>query len=149
MTAFELAHRFVGEVKELPGSAHHPFVQWCHHLVGLGHDQPDETAWCSSFVNAIAWMLRLPWSKSAAARSWLAVGAAIPLQFASPGYDIVILKRGTGPQPGPTVLSAQGHVGFYAGHTEGVVHVLGGNQSNGVTIQAFPVEQVLGLRRLQ
>lgn len=29
MTAFDLAQRFVGEVKELPGQSHHPFVQWC------------------------------------------------------------------------------------------------------------------------
>jgi uncharacterized protein (TIGR02594 family) len=148
VTAFDLAQRFVGEVKELPGAAHHPFVQWCHHLVGLGHDQPDETAWCSSFANGVAWMLRLPRSKSARARSWLAVGTVIPLSFASPGYDVVVLKRGLGAQPGPDVLDAQGHVGFYAGHTESLVHVLGGNQANGVTIQAFPIEQLLGIRRL-
>jgi uncharacterized protein (TIGR02594 family) len=148
MTAFDLAQRFVGEVKELPGAQHHPFIQWCHQLVGLGADQADETAWCSSFANGIAWMLRLPRSKSARARSWLTVGAVIPLNFATPGYDVVILKRGTGNQPDATVLDAQGHVGFYAGHSENLISVLGGNQANGVTIQAFPMAQVLGIRRL-
>lgn len=107
MTAFDLAQRFVGEVKEVPGVGHHPFVQWCHLLVGLGADQPDETPWCSSFVNAIAWQLRLPRSKSAAARSWLDIGEEVSPTFASVGYDVVVLKRGT--------QSWQGHVGFYAG----------------------------------
>ena len=148
MTAFDLAQRFVGEIKELPAAQHHPFIQWCHQLVGLGSDQPDETAWCSSFANAIAWMLRLPRSKSARARSWLTVGSVVSLNFAAPGYDVVILKRGTGPQPDATVLDAQGHVGFYAGHSGNRINVLGGKQANGVTIQAFPMEQVLGIRRL-
>lgn len=149
MTAYDLAQRFAGEIKELPGAEQHPFIQWCHLLVGLGANQPDETAWCSSFANAVAWMLRLPRSKSAAARSWLLVGQAITLAQASPGFDVVVLKRGTGLQPGPDVIAAQGHVGFYAGHIGDLVHVLGGNQSNAVTQQAFPTAQVLGFRRLQ
>lgn len=141
MTAFDLAQRFVGELRELPGQQHHPLIQWCHLLVGLGPDQPDETAWCSSFVNAVAWMLRLPRSKSAAARSWLDIGEVIHgLNFASVGYDVVVLKRGA--------ASWQGHVGFYAGHSDTQVFVLGGNQGNGVSLAAFPIDDLIGIRRL-
>lgn len=147
-TAFDLAQRYVGEIKELPGAAQHPYIQWCHLLTGLGPDQPDELPWCSSFANAIAWELRLPRSKSVAARSWLAVGIDVAPEAAVPGYDVVILKRGTGLQPDATVLKAPGHVGFYAGRTRDKVRVLGGNQSNGVTIDEFPADQVLGIRRL-
>ena len=141
MTAFDLAQRFVGEVKELPGGQQHPFIQWCHMLCGLGPDQPDETPWCSSFANAIAWMLRLPRSKSAAARSWLDVGEVVAgINFASVGNDVVILKRGTS--------TTQGHVGFYAGSDGATVSVLGGNQGDAVSIARFPLADVLGIRRL-
>lgn len=152
VTPFDLAQRLVGEVQELPGSQHAPFIQWCHQLVGLGPEQPDETPWCSSFVNRIAWFLRLPRSKSAAARSWLAIGTPVELKDAAIGHDVVILKRGTGNQPGPEVTSgAPGHVGFFAGFEDSGrtrVRVLGGNQSNAITIASFPVAQVLGVRRL-
>lgn len=148
MTAFELAQRFVGEVKELPGAQQHPFIQWAHMVVGLGPDTPDEVPWCSSFANAIAWMLRLPRSKTAHARDWLTVGQVVTLQFASPGYDVVILKRGGSEQPDASVISAQGHVGFYAGHAGDRISVLAGNQGNTVSILMFPMDQVLGLRRL-
>jgi uncharacterized protein (TIGR02594 family) len=152
VTPFDLAQRLVGEVQELAGSKHSPFIQWCHESVGLGTDQPDETAWCSSFANRIAWLLRLPRSKSAAARSWLAVGTPVMLKDAAPGYDVVILKRGDGNQPGPEVISgAPGHVGFFAGFEDvgrTRIRVLGGNQSNAVTVASFPVAQLLGVRRL-
>lgn len=139
MTPFALAQRFVGEVRELPGVQHHPAIQWAHMLCGLGADQADEVPWCSAWLNLIAWLLQLPRSKSAAARSWLDVGEVITLKQARPGYDIVILKRGTNP--------AQGHVGLFAG-LDRSVHLLGGNQGNTVSIAAFPIEDVLGVRRL-
>lgn len=140
MTAYELAQRFVGEIRELPGGTHHPFIQWGHMLCALGPEQPDEVPWCSSFLNAIAWTLQLPRSKSAAARSWLHVGQVIPLEDAYPGSDVVVLTRGANP--------AAGHVGLFAGRIGDEVHVLGGNQGNGVTIAAFPTARVVGVRRL-
>jgi uncharacterized protein (TIGR02594 family) len=117
-------------------------------LCALGPDQPDTVPWCSSFVNAICWMLRLPRSKSAAARSWLLVGRAVPLHDAQVG-DVVILRRGGNTQ-GPEVIAAPGHVGLFAGAdlTRGVVHVLGGNQSDGVSVAGFKAVDVLGVRRL-
>lgn len=139
MTAFDLASRFRNEITELPGPKDHPFIRWCHSLTEVG-DSPDEVPWCSSFVNCICWMLRLPRSKSARARSWLEVGHAVDVIDARPGYDVVILKRGH---------AQQGHVGFYGGIGDISVYVLGGNQRNGVTLQAFSINDILGIRRLQ
>jgi uncharacterized protein (TIGR02594 family) len=139
MTCFQMAERFVGEIKERPGQLDHPFIVWCHFLSGLS-DVHDEVPWCSSFVNGIAWLLRMPRSKSARARSWLDVGHAIDLAHARPENDVIILRRGTDPNAG--------HVGFFAGFAGGHIHVLGGNQSNNVTIAPFVVPDLLGVRRL-
>jgi hypothetical protein len=62
--------------------------------------------------------------------------------------DIVVLTRGDGPQPGPDVLDAPGHVGIYMGMEGNNVRVLGGNQSNNVSVALFPTTQILALRRL-
>lgn len=147
MNAYQLAQRYVG-IAEISGPKDHPLVQWWLSLCGLSTDTPDATPWCSAFVNGIAWELRLPRSKSAAARSWLTVGTPILLTQAQPGHDVVVLQRGAGAQPGPDVIAAPGHVGWYAGREGDRVLVLGGNQGDQVSIAGFPVERVLGVRRL-
>ena len=139
-TVYEFAQRFVGEVVEIPGEQHAPFIQWCFECCGYGPETPDEVPWCSAFVNRIAWLLRLPRSKSAAARSWLEVGVPVALDAAQVG-DVVVLWRGD-----PT--SESGHVGLYAGHDKTSVQILGGNQSNGVSVAPYPLDRVLGVRRL-
>ena len=149
MTLFDLAQRFVGEVHERPGDADSPFIQWCHESVGMSPDTHDEVPWCSSFLNCLAKLLRLPRSKSARARSWLLIGRVIPLHDAQVG-DVVILRRGGPASAGPDVIDAPGHVGLFAGadRMRGVVHVLGGNQSDGVSVAGFKAVDVLGIRRL-
>ena len=149
LTAYDLAQRFVG-LKEFSGAKDNGFIVWAHSLCGLGDEQPDETPWCSSWLNAIAWLLRLPRSKSAAARSWLELGTPIPLMDAKPGYDVVIFKRGPEPQPGPDVTrGAQGHVALFAGLQGEHVLALGGNQGNAVNVSRYQISSVLGVRRLQ
>lgn len=144
VTAYDLAERFIG-IAEVPGSQSNPAI-----LAMLKLDQnwpaDDATPWCSAFTNWIAWLLRLPRSKSLRARSWLAVGQPIPLAHARPGFDIVILNRG-GPQD-PNVIEAPGHVGFYAGVDGPLVFLLGGNQGDKVSVAGFQISSVLGVRRL-
>jgi uncharacterized protein (TIGR02594 family) len=146
VSAYDIAQRFVG-VKEAPGSISNPHV-----LAMLRLDAPwppdDSVAWCSAFANYVAWLLRLPRSKSLAARSWLNVGLPVDLDAAEPGFDVVILKRGSGSQPGPEALNAPGHVGFFAGWADKEVRVLGGNQGDEVSIASFARSNVLGIRRL-
>ena len=147
ISIFDLAQRFIG-VKEVPGHGDNPQVLA---FLRLDNSWPesDEVAWCSAFVNYIAWLLRLPRSKSLAARSWLSVGIPVAIQQAEKG-DVVILKRGKEPQPGPEVLKAQGHVGFFAAIDPAGdrIYVLGGNQGNQVSVAPFPIKNILGIRRL-
>jgi uncharacterized protein (TIGR02594 family) len=147
MTPYQLAERWVGE-KEIPGKNHNPFVLGMLRLDNKWVVE-DETAWCSAFVNFIMWLLRQPRSKSLAARSWLLIGQEVPLADAAPGFDVVILKRGEGEQPGAEVLKASGHVGFYAGESRNPEHImlLGGNQGNAVSVAPFSKARILGIRR--
>jgi len=148
ISAYELAQRFVG-VKEVDGTTSNPLVLA---MLRLDDSWPedDSVPWCSAFVNYVVWLLRLPRSKSLRARSWLLVGEVIDLEDAQPGFDIVIFKRGGGSQPGPDVIDAPGHVGFFAGMmNEAKILVLGGNQNNSVSIANYPKSHVLGVRRLR
>jgi len=147
VTPFDLAQRLVG-VKETQGAASNPMVLAMLQLDAGTAVTDDATPWCSAFVNYIAWLMRLPRSKSLAARSWLVVGRSVALADAEPGYDIVVLQRGSGRQPGPDVLQAPGHVGFFAGLEGDRVLVLGGNQGDAVSVARFPAGTVLGVRRL-
>lgn len=149
MTPFDRAQRYVGQVLEIPGDQDHPLIQWWLSLCGMGFSQHDETPWCSAFANGVAWDERLARSKSARARSWLTVGVSVPLPAARPGYDLVVLKRGGEGQPGPEVLEAPGHVGFFAGFEGDKVLVLGGNQGNQVSIAYFPKASILGIRSIK
>jgi uncharacterized protein (TIGR02594 family) len=147
VTPYTLALRFEG-LAELPGAVHNPQVLSMLQLVDKSvHD--DETPWCSAFVNYCTFLLDTPRSKSLAARSWLRVGTPVPLTDARPGYDVVVLSRGKY-APGPMVLDAPGHVGFYVRtlHTPERVVLFGGNQGDKVCFEEFPAERVLGVRRL-
>jgi uncharacterized protein (TIGR02594 family) len=146
LTAFDLAQRFVG-VSEVPEQASNPQILA---MLQLDEKWPkgDDVAWCSAFMNYVAWLLRLPRSKSLAARSWLSVGRSVSLEEAVAGFDVVVLKRGTGNQPGPNVIDAPGHVGLFAGREGMNLLVLGGNQADAVNVSRFASNRLLGIRRL-
>jgi len=146
ITAYDLARRFVG-MTEVAGKVSNPQILAMLQLDQVWPEQ-DEVPWCSAFVNYITWLLRLPRSKSLGARSWLQVGIPINLEDAELGFDVVILKRGGENQPGPDVINAPGHVGFFAGGDKDTVFILGGNQSDSVNISRFFVQNILGIRRL-
>lgn len=145
LTAFSLAQRFIG-VREVPGASSNPLILALLRLDGTWPEN-DEVPWCSAFVNWVAWLLRLPRSHSLSARSWLRVGRPITIAEAEAGFDVVVLKRdATG--PGPEVLSAPGHVGFFAGRSDTTVFLLGGNQGNEVNVSPYPLTNIIGIRRL-
>lgn len=146
---FKLAERYIGIGEFAGADKNHPLITWWLSLCELGMDSPDETPWCSAFVNGICWEMRAPRSKSAAARSWLLVGKAIQTHEAEVGWDVVILSRGTTPYQQPaSVIKAPGHVGLFAGIDGHGIHVLGGNQGDRVSVALFPLNRVLGIRRL-
>lgn len=147
---YNIASRFIG-LDEVPGNEHNPQILA---MLRLDQEWPegDEVPWCSAFVNYVAWLLRLPRSKSLRARSWLNVGYVIDQQEAEIGCDVVILSRGPAfQQPGPEVINAPGHVGFFAGQERGdrgKIYLLGGNQNNTVSIDSYDCGRILGVRRL-
>lgn len=146
-TPFTVALRFIG-LTELPGVVHNPAIVAMLQLVDHGVTD-DETAWCSAFVNYITWLLGVQRSNSLAARSWLAVGTAVPLEQARPGYDVVVLSRAGSTAPA-TELHAPGHVGFFAEWkpSQRQLLLVGGNQGNRVSMATFEQSRVLGVRRL-
>ena len=146
LTTFDLASRYIG-VKEVGGTVDNPLILAMLKL-DMAWPDHDEVPWCSGFMNWIAWNLRLPRSKSLLARSWLTVGRPIELSEAKQANDVVILKRGGSNQPGPDNHTAPGHVGLFGGLEGTYVHVLGGNQSDTVSIARYKASRVLGVRRL-
>lgn len=109
--------------------------------------QDDDVPWCSGAMNFVCKLWRLPRSKSLRARTWLQIGEVIQIEDAEPGFDIVILKR-AGDNRGPEVISAPGHVGFFAGLEGDRILVLGGNQGDSISIAYFRRDDLLGVRRL-
>jgi hypothetical protein len=76
-------------------------------------------------------------SRAAAARSWLAWGRKLDKPTVG---CVVVFWRGKRD-------GWQGHVGFYAGRAKnGDILVLGGNQSDAVSIRPYPMERLLGYR---
>lgn len=143
LTAFDLAMRFIGTA-EAVGAASNPAVLA---MLKLDQDWPedDDVPWCSAFTNYVCWLLRLPRSKDLRARSWLGVGR--PVLEPGVGFDVVILRRRSN-SPGAHVIDAPGHVGFFAGIEHDRVQVLGGNQSDAVSVSSYRASRVLGYRRL-
>lgn len=146
ITLYSLAQRYIGMALERQGAADHPLIQWWLSLCGYGLDVHDEVPWCSAFVNGLAWELRLPRSKSAAARSWLTVGTPVDTPIC--GFDLVVYRRGPAPQPGPEVIQAPGHVNIFGAFDGESVLGIGGNQGNNVSLTRMPKTAVLGYRRI-
>jgi uncharacterized protein (TIGR02594 family) len=103
----------------------------------------DEVPWCASFVNWCLKKATIAGTNSARARSFLTWGVAVSLEEAQRG-DIVVLSRGVNVQ--------FGHVGFFVGRTAEFgrsqsVLILGGNQSDKVSISPYPLHRILSIRR--
>ncbi len=146
-SAFSLGQRFIG-LREYKGAETNPHIRAWLADAGIPNAQ-DETPWCGAWLGYIAFLLGLPRPRGyARARSWLTVGTPIPLEDASADFDVVILKRGKAPQPGPETIEAAGHVGLFAALEGPRVLLLGGNQSDAVTVLPYPAKDVLGVRRL-
>jgi uncharacterized protein (TIGR02594 family) len=140
ITAYQIAERFIG-TREIPGKdgADHKIMSMLH--IDDEWPQDDSVPWCSAFVNYVAWLLRLPRSKSLMARSWLDVGIPIGRNEAKCGFDVVILKRGGDPR--------FGHVGFFSSAIGSEIYILGGNQSDSVSVEGYDISRLVGVRRLR
>ena len=107
---------------------------------------PVRTEWCAAFVNAVLEESNIDSNNDhkypLTARAFLDWGQKVSKEDIEPG-DIVVFPRGN--------QGWQGHVGFYL-KTQKIdgqdyYYILGGNQSNKVSIVAYPVRRALGIRR--
>lgn len=112
----------------------------------LGVD-PARIDWCAAFVNSILHELNIKGSESVSeypltARSFLRWGKRVREPEVG---DIIVFPRGT--------EAWQGHVGFYYGteYRNGVKFylILGGNQNDSVTIEAFRASLAISIRRVK
>lgn len=127
------AWRELGQ-SERSGSTHNPRIVAM--FDELGHpSQADETAWCAAFVGACLERAGIASTRSLMARSYEEWG--VPSAAPSAGA-IAVLRRGSDP--------TLGHVGFLVGATDTHVLLLGGNQSDAVTVASFDRDLVLGYR---
>ena len=98
---------------------------------------PAVTAWCAAFVNSVLAQNGIDGTKSNLARSFLDWGEKTETPAEG---DIVVLSRGRRD-------GWKGHVGLFQGFDEnGDILMLGGNQSDRVSIKAYPKERLLGYR---
>ena len=100
---------------------------------------PATTAWCAAFVNATLAQTGGTGTGKMNARSFLDWGS--PVDTPQRG-DIAVFSRGD-----PN--GWQGHVGFFDSYTpDGRINVLGGNQSDSVSIAPYGADRLLGFRRI-
>jgi uncharacterized protein (TIGR02594 family) len=140
-TPYSLARTHIG-TREIPGSKHNPLiVTWLRKISSWIHD--DETPWCAAFVNAMAEETGYEQSGKLNARSFMEVGMPIALENAKPG-DVVVFWR-------VAKDSWEGHVAFFVSYDPRtqLVRVLGGNQSDSVSVANYSRAQLLGIRRLR
>jgi uncharacterized protein (TIGR02594 family) len=133
MSPFKWALKHLGE-SELPGKQHNSEILFYHSFTTY-KATTDEVPWCSSFMNAAAFINGFKGTESAAARSWLDYGAK---GDGSVG-DICILKRVGG-----------NHVAFIAApyhKDDQFVTLLGGNQSDQVKVSKYLAANILAIRR--
>lgn len=154
------ARPFVGPITEValmadPGESLHPWMEYAAGIKGLhearDHSRlskwfdrsvswidPREIAWCGAFVATCyrRWdpSIALP-ENPLGARNWGKFGKECLPVFAS----CLTFWRGS-------KSGWKGHVGFYWGEDDTHYHVLGGNQSNAVTVSRIDKDRLLSAR---
>lgn len=125
-------------VREAAGSASNPVITgWAKSLGGwvANFYKGDDIPWCGLFtahcLGAVLPEEQFP-SNPLSALAWNTFGR--PLTHGQLGA-VMVFKRTGG-----------GHVGFYAGEDATTIHVLGGNQSDAVTISRVAKSRLVGIR---
>jgi len=126
-------------VAEIAGEEDNPRIVM-YHRTTAGGAAPDETAWCSSFVNFCVEQTGLRGTDSKVARSWHDQHWGRDVTSAPREGDIVVFSRHS-----PTDVG--GHVGFFIADEDDQIRILGGNQGNRISIRLFPKDGSLGSTR--
>jgi len=126
-----LARRELG-VAEAPGAKNNDIILQYGRDAGIDWYVKDSIAWCAVFVNAMLARAGYPSTKSALARRFLDYGH--PLKRLRLGAIVVFPRAGS---------PLYGHVGFVQSWDRHFVYVLGGNQSDAVTVARFRRDSIL------
>lgn len=121
--------------REVPGRRHSRDILAFFRDAGRSDITRDEVPWCAAFVGACLERAGYAGTGSLLARSYLDWGT--PVDDPRPGA-LAVLKRGRDP--------GAGHVGFWIGSTDTHHILLGGNQSDAVTVSTFDKHRLLGFR---
>lgn len=121
---------------EVSGPANNPIIiDWAKETGLAKIFTADSIPWCGLFMALIAKRGGKPVVEGPLwARNWAKFGKA-----ADKGQlgDVLVFRRAHG----------SGHVGLYVGEDYGAYHVLGGNQSDGVTISRIAKDRCISVRR--
>lgn len=138
-TPYELARSFLGQT-EFPGHPSNPKIMEMFRAVGHEWVKDDSTtAWCAAFVGYCLEKKGIRSTRLLTARSYLTFGVDVHPDDAREG-DIAVFSRGK--------EAWQGHVAFFVSASKTHVKVLGGNQSDAVSIASYPISRLLGIRRV-
>lgn len=99
---------------------------------------PSQLPWCGDFVEtciAVSLPSAIIPTNPYLARNWLKFGATVEPCFGS----ILVFWRGSR-------SGTKGHVGFYYSEDDEVFHVLGGNQSDSISVSSLAKNRLLGAR---
>jgi len=120
--------------KEKLGPENNPEIMKWVTETGVQGYNADSIPWCGLFAALI--VKRASWEAVATplwARSWAKFGVASDVPSLG---DILVFSRDGG-----------GHVGFYVGEDKDTYHVLGGNQSDSVSITRINKARLIAARR--
>lgn len=129
------AESYIG-IKEFPGVAkNNPTIMgWAKRLGGwiASFYKNDEIPWCGLFVAECfnAHKMQVP-ASALSALAWANWGQPSKL---APGAVLVFKRQGGG------------HVGFYVAEDSDSYHVLGGNQSNSVSVTRIAKDRLVAIR---
>lgn len=124
--------------REKPGhGSNEAILGWAEELELTSYND-DDIPWCGLFVaHCVGSQLpeeKLP-TKPLGARNWAQLGDPTSPQF---GAVMVFWRK--------SINSGLGHVGFYWAEDAAAYHILGGNQSNAVTITRLAKDRLLEAR---
>ena len=124
-------------MKEIAGSEHNPEIVAMFAEIGYDYIKDDETAWCSASLNYFCKKLGYERTGKLDARSWLKLKTIV---LEPKIGDIVVLWR-------DDISSWKGHVGIFIKKDINHVYILGGNQSDSISISPYPIDRVLRYRK--
>lgn len=137
MKPFEFAILEI-DTEEKPGILHNDRILQYSKEIGATWVKSDEVAWCAIFTQWCLKQAKMPYSYHANARYFVNYGKST---LEPKLGDLAVLWRGS-------KTGTFGHVGFYIKKDKKYIWILGGNQSNKVCIQKYPIENLIEFRSI-